>query len=155
MHTSETELLAEVVTPLVRPRRTFREAARAALVAGTATNALLYLLLDRAGLFPDWVLLPGTLTPLGLVRVVVATDVGIGAGLLGFALLRRRLADPRWLFTRVALVVLALSCTQPPMVLQNAPVRMWVGLCVLHVGAALALLGALRDVTPAPAREGR
>jgi hypothetical protein len=155
MHTSETELLADVVTPLVRRRRTYREAVRAALVAGTAMNGVLYLLLDRAGLFPDWVLLPGTFTPLGLGRVVVATVAGVGAGLLGFALLRRRLADPRRLFTRVALVVLALSCTQPPMVLHNAPVRMWVGLCVLHVAATLALLGALRDVAPDTAAERR
>jgi hypothetical protein len=149
MHTSETELLADVAAVIARPRRTLRSAARAALVGGAAMNAALFALLDRAGLFPDWVLMPGTLQPLGVVRVVVSTVAGIGAGLGVFALLRRRVADPRRLFDRVALAVLVLSFTQPPMVLRDAPVRMWVALCVLHVAATIALLGALRDVEPA------
>ena len=149
MHTSEFELIADVVEPIVRPRRTLRDAARAALTGAVGLNAVLFLLFDRAGLFPDWVLMPGTLKPLGITRVVLSTAAGVGAGLVTFALLRRRVPDPRWLFARVALVILALSFTQPPMVLHSAPVRMWVGLSVLHVVAALALLAALRDVEPA------
>jgi hypothetical protein len=148
MHTTETELLASAVAPLRRQRRSLRSAATTAIVVGTVANAFLFILGSRAGLFPDWVLIPGTWAPLGLFRVMFATVAGLGVGVAGFALLRRFLADPRRLFGRVAMTLLVLSFTQPPMVLHHAPVRMWVGLCLLHVVAALALLGALRDVEP-------
>lgn len=152
MDTAETELLTAVAMHTRRRPRTLRDAARTALVVATVANALLFVLGERAGLFPDWVLIPGVWKPVTLVRVLFDTLLGVGVGLGAFALLRLRYADPRRFFQKAALTLLVLSFTQPPLVLRTAPARMVIALCALHAVAALVLLGVLRDVE---ARRGR
>jgi len=123
---------------------TLRRAALHAAAIASAANAAFYLATSQFGFFPQWVLIPGANAPITLTRVIVATALCVAAAVGVYGWMRRRFRDPARTFRWTALVILLLSFTQPPLVLQDAPLRMLLALDVLHVIAAAVVLKVLR-----------
>jgi hypothetical protein len=124
----------------------------AAVALADLANALLYLLGTPFDLVPQTVLIPDQ-GPVTLARVLLSTTVGVAAGVATYGAIRRRAARPMPAFRRVALAVLLLSYTQPPLVLRGAPLRMVLTLDALHTVAAAITLWLVARAA-APARSG-
>ncbi len=140
---SDTHLvqLAAPAAPRIAERSLWSLGAAAVALAGLA-NALLYLAGSRFDLVPQTVLIPGQ-GPVTVARVLLSTTVGVAAGVATYAAIRRRAARPMATFRLVALGVLLLSYTQPPLVLRDAPLRMVLTLDALHTVAAAVTLWVL------------
>jgi hypothetical protein len=116
----------------------------AALASANAANALAYLAGSSVGLFPADARIRSLDAPITLVRVFVATTVGVTLAFAAFAVIRRFSAWPYRVFRAIAIAVLLASFTQPPLALVNAPVRMIIALNVLHIIAAVTVLRTIR-----------
>jgi hypothetical protein len=153
----QTKQTMQTAAALTRPRcQTTPSLARAgatAAITAAVANALLYVAGAPLDLFPQTVLVPGANAPITLARVFVATVVAVAVAAGTLAVLRRRARRPFATFQRVALVVLAVSFTQPPLVLGDAPFRMVLALDALHVVAVAITLWALRGAVVGGRRE--
>jgi hypothetical protein len=150
--------LAAPAEPARLPERSLWAVGAAAVLLADLANAMLYLAGTPLDLVPQTVLIPGQ-GPVTLARVLLSTTVGVAAGVATYGAIRRRAARPLRAFRRVAVAVLLLSYTQPPLVLRDAPLRMLLTLDVLHTVAAAVTLWLLAraaaPATPGGRRAGR
>ena len=109
-------------------------------LAAAAANALVYLVATVVGALPSGFVIPGPGTPLTLGMVVGSTLVpALLAGVV-FALLGRFTRRPVRNFVVLATVLLVLSFVTP-LTIAGAPLSMVVALELMHVVAAVVVVG--------------
>ena len=153
--------MGEVDTRLVRSNNPVRSehvvwgrlvpAGALALVLATAANALVYLVASSLGAMPQNVDANGQ-GPITLPMVVAMSAVGAVAGTLVYALVGRLARRPVRAFHLVALIALVLSLAGP-LTIPGAPAAMVAALLMMHIFAAVAVVGLL--TTPAAKADGR
>ena len=115
-------------------------------LAAAVANALVYLVATAAGAIPSGFVIPGPETPLTLGMVVGTTVVpALLAGVV-FALLGRFTRRPVRNFVVLAVVLLMLSFATP-LTIARAPLSMVVTLELMHVLAAVVIVGGLVALT--------
>ncbi len=122
-----------------------------ALVVAAAANAIVYLVASSLGAMPQDVDANGQ-GPITLPMVVVMSAVGAVAGTLVYALVGRLARRPVRAFRLVALIALVLSLAGP-LTIPGAPAAMVAALLMMHIVAAVAVVGLL--TTLAAKADGR
>lgn len=112
----------------------------AALVAAVA-NAVVYLVAASAGAMPQEIVVNGQ-GPITLPVVVALSAQGAVAATIAYALVGRFARRPVRVFRVVAAVVLVLSLV-PPFTITGAPISMILALELMHVVAAVVIVGLL------------
>jgi hypothetical protein len=112
----------------------------AALVAAVA-NAVVYLVAASAGAMPQEIVVNGQ-GPITLPVVVALSAQGAVAATIVYALVGRFARRPVRVFRVVAAVVLVLSLV-PPFTITGAPISMILALELMHVVAAVVIVGLL------------
>jgi uncharacterized protein DUF6069 len=153
--------MGEVDTRLVRSSNPVRSeqvvwgrlvpAGALALVLAAAANAVVYLVASSLGAMPQDVDANGQ-GPITLPMVVVMSAVGAVAGTLVYALVGRLARRPVRAFRLVALIALVLSLAGP-LTIPGAPAAMVAALLMMHIVAAVAVVGLL--TTLAAKADGR
>jgi hypothetical protein len=112
----------------------------AALVAAVA-NAVVYLVAASAGAMPQEIVVNGQ-GPITLSVVAALSAQGAVAATIVYALVGRFARRPVRVFRVVAAVVLVLSLV-PPFTITGAPISMILALELMHVIAAVVIVGLL------------
>jgi protein involved in polysaccharide export with SLBB domain len=112
----------------------------AALVAAVA-NAVVYLVAASAGAMPQEIVVNGQ-GPITLPVVAALSAQGAVAATIVYALVGRFARRPVRVFRVVAAVVLVLSLV-PPFTITGAPISMILALELMHVIAAVVIVGLL------------
>ena len=123
-------------------------AAPLAAAAAALANAAVYGLAEAAGALPDRVLVgtPSGPGPLGLSAVLFSSAMAAVGAAVVFALVGRFARRPIRTFRLVAAVALVLSFATP-LTLPGAPLAMVLALELMHVVAAVAIVGVLTTLT--------
>jgi hypothetical protein len=115
-------------------------------IAATVANALIYVIADWLGAFPNDVHISGG-EPLGVSLVIIGSVSGaVGAG-IAFAIIERFASQPVRLFRIVAVVALILSFATP-FTIADAPADMIASLILMHIVVAAASIGLLPRLAP-------
>ena len=112
----------------------------AALVAAVA-NAVVYLVAASAGAMPQEIVVNGQ-GPITLPVVAASSALGAVAATIVYALVGRCARRPVRVVRVVAAVVLVLSLV-PPFTITGAPISMILALELMHVIAAVVIVGLL------------
>lgn len=112
----------------------------AALVAAVA-NAAVYVVAAAAGAMPQEIVVNGQ-GPITVSVVAALSAQGAVAATIVYALVGRFARRPVRLFRVVAVVVLVLSLV-PPFTITGAPITMILALELMHVVAAVVIVGLL------------
>ena len=113
-----------------------------AALAAAVANALVYLVATAVGAIPSDFVIPGPGTPLTLGMVVGSTAVPAFLAGVVFALLGRFTRRPVRSFVVLAAVLLVLSFATP-LTIPEAPLSMVLALELMHVVAAVVIVGVL------------
>ena len=111
-------------------------------LAATLANALVYLVASAIGAIPSDFVIPGPGTPLTLGMVLGTTVVPALLAAMVFALLGRFTRRPVRNFVVLAALLLVLSFVTP-LTVPGAPLSMVLALEVMHVVAAVVIVGGL------------
>lgn len=126
--------------------KTVMVAALKAALAAAAVNAVLFLIMDMAGIISDSVLLPDN-KPMTVVPVIISSIVpSLLAGIV-FFLLVKYTGNGRKIFTILAIILLLASFANPFVGLPGITIAMAVGLNLLHIVVVLSLLYFLGRTT--------
>lgn len=112
-----------------------------AAVAAAAANAVVYLVAASVGAMPQDIVVNGQ-GPITLPIVAAMSAQGAVAGAVVYALISRFARRPVRVFHVVAAVVLVLSLV-PPFTITGAPSSMILALELMHVVAAVVIVGLL------------
>lgn len=112
----------------------------------TAINALVYVIADGLGAFPNDVHIAGG-ESLGLSFVIVGSVFGAIGAAIAFAIIERFASRPVRLFRIVAVVALILSFAAP-FTIADAPANMIATLILMHTVVAGASIGLLPTLAP-------
>ena len=111
-------------------------------LAAAAANGLVYLVATAVGAIPSDFVISGPGTPLTLGMVVGTTVVPAILAAVVFALLGRFTKRPVRNFVVVSAVLLVLSFVTP-LTIPGAPLSMVLALELMHIVAAVAIVGGL------------
>ena len=119
-----------------------------AMVTALVANAIVYFIASAVGWMPSTYINPQLGRPIGVGEVISSTVADAVGATVVFALLARFTRRPVTIFRIVAVVVLLLSFVTP-LALPGAPLSLVLTLELMHVLAAVIIVGVLTTRTSA------